>query len=57
MTSVVPTAPGAWTITDNAGTVLGTIVSDSKGFTAMSTAGKVVGVYQTMAAAIGALGG
>jgi len=57
MTTVTATEPNTWTVIDNTGVVIGVVGLDSKGFTALSATGKVMGVFSTMAAAIAAITG
>jgi len=57
MTTTVPTSTNQFSVTDSTGNAVGVVTLDSKGFTALSATGKVMGVFSTMAAAIAAITG
>jgi len=58
MTTSTPSSPNAWTITADSGVTLGTVVLIGGGlFQVINAAGKPVGSFSTMTAAIAALGG
>lgn len=56
MTTTVPTSPNVWTVATDTGTALGVVMLGTTGFTAM-VAGKVLGVFPTMTAAVAAITG
>jgi hypothetical protein len=56
VTVVAQSAPNSYTVSTDSGTAIGTIILSPAGFTAM-VAGKVVGVFSTMSAAISAITG
>jgi len=57
MTSIEPTSQNTYMVTTGDGTVVGTVVLNPNGFTAISASGQMVGTFKTMVAAVGAVTG
>jgi hypothetical protein len=57
MTQTVPSGQSSFTVKDDSGNALGTVVKTATGFVALTPNGISAGAFSTMAAAVQALGG
>lgn len=55
MTSTAPSSQNSWTVTDATGTAIGSVTASMLGFVAWTAAGRSLGGFTTMSAAVAAI--